>query len=367
MKLACQQKDFNDAVSMAAAASSVRTSVNILQYLKVDATNDGVRVVGCDSEMWVERTLACMVEEPGSICLQSSLLTRLVSSLPDGDIEVHTLDGHGALLKQGASEYRLQTLDAGDFPEPPEFSVEGELTLPMGTLRDAVDSVIYAVSTDTHRQILTGVLFSYDGSTLTLVATDTHRLAVRKLEQPGMGAGVTAVIPEKALKAVKSLPIADEDTVTIRFGGGRMGVEAGGARVVSQLLSGAFPNWERVVPTEPTRTWSVEIDQLAEKVKRTMILATDNANRVRFRGAGDQILIAARSEEKGEAKEEIPMVSNNGEIEIAFNGKYVQDALTQIKGEGVKIEMTESSRSAIFRPADANDDYFCVIMPMALA
>jgi DNA polymerase-3 subunit beta len=308
-----------------------------------------------------------MVEEPGSICLQSTLLAQLVGSLSDGDIQLQTLDGHGALLKQGASEYRLQTLDAADFPEPPNFGGEGELTLPMGTLRTAVDSVIFAVSTDSHRQILTGVLFSYDGTTLTLVATDTHRLAVKKLEQPGIGSGVTAVIPEKALKAIKALPVSDEESVTIKFGGGRLGVEAGGARVVSQLLAGAFPNWERVVPSEPTRTWSVEVDQLAEKVKRAMILAKDNANRVRFRGSSDQIMIAARSEEKGEAKEEVPMVSENGDIEIAFNGKYVQDALSQINGAGVKIEMTESSRSAIFRPADSGDDYYCVIMPMALA
>ena len=135
----------------------------------------------------------------------------------------------------------------------------------------------------------------------------------------------------------------------------------------SQLLAGAYPNWERVVPSESTRTWSVEVDQLAEKVKRTMILARDNANRVKFKGNEDQILIAARSEEKGEAKEEVPMVASNGDVEIAFNGKYVQDALSQIKGPGVKIEMTESSRPAIFRPVESDNEYFCVIMPMALA
>ena len=77
-------------------------------------------------------------------------------------------------------------------------------------------------------------------------------------------------------------------------------------------------------------------------------------------------MLAARSEEKGEGKEEVPMISSNGDVEIAFNGKYVQEALGPIEGPGVRIEMTESSRSAIFRPADDNG-YFCVIMPMALA
>jgi DNA polymerase-3 subunit beta len=367
MKLDCPRREFHDAVSAAAAAASVRTSVHILQNLKVEAVEGGLRVMGCDGEMWVERDLACMVSEPGAICLQARTLNEITSQLPNGDVQLRTLDGSGALLSLGASEYRLQTLDAADFPEPPEFGGDGELKLKMGVLRNAVDSVLYAVSSDSHRQVLTGVLFTYNGQTLTLVATDTHRLAVRKLDQPGIGTSLNAIVPEKALKAIKALPVSDEDVVTIQFGGGRLGVEAGGAKVVSQLLAGTYPNWERVVPSESTRTWSVEADQLLEKVKRAMILAKDNANRVRFKGEADQILISARSEERGEAKEEVLMVGQNGDVEIAFNGRYVQDALDAIEGPGVRIEMTESSRPAVFRPADDDNSYFCVIMPMALA
>jgi DNA polymerase-3 subunit beta len=352
---------------MAAAAASQRTSVNILQNLKVEARDGGIRVLGCDGEMWIERDVACMVHEPGSVCIQASLLRDLVGKLPDGDVELFTLDGNGAMLKQGNAEYRLQTLDAEDFPPAPEIEGESELTLRFGDFKAAVDAVLYAVSTDQHRQILTGVLFTYNGHTLTMVATDTHRLAVKRVEKEGIGSNVTAVVPEKALRAIKSLPVPDDSDIVLRFGAGRMGVEAGGAKVISQLLAGAYPNWERVVPSESTRSWAVETDQLMERVGRIMVLARDNANRIRFRGADDQIVIAARSEEKGEAKEEIPMIGADGNIEIAFNGKYVEDALKAIHDAGVRIEMTESSRPAIFRPAEDSDTYFCVIMPMALA
>lgn len=337
----------------------------ILQNLKLDAGDSGVRILGCDGEMWVERQVACMVEDGGSICVQSKLLNDLVGTLPDGDVSLTTSETQGMLLKQGASEYRMLTLDPTDFPEPPPFGGDTELAIRMGDFREAVESVIFAVSTDNHRPVLTGVFFSYDGNELTLVATDTHRLAVRKISQPGGGASFNAVIPDRALRAIKSLPVGDDTVITISFGGGRLGVEAGGARVISQLLNGPYPNWERVVPSESTRTWQVEVDQLAEKVKRVMILARDNANRVRMTGNGDNLLLSARSEEKGEAKEEVPMVPSNGDVEIAFNGKFVQDALAPIKGPGLRVEMTESSRPAIFRPAD-DEGYFCVIMPMAL-
>jgi DNA polymerase III subunit beta len=365
LKLDCPRKELFDAISAAHAAASGRSPNNILQNLKLEATPNGLRALGCDGEMWVERHVACMVNEPGSVCVQSRLVADLVGSLPDGDLHMHTVNGQGMMLQQGASEYRMLTLDPADFPEPPDYGGEGELTLPMGVLRNAVDSVIFAVSTDTHRPILTGVLFTYDGSTLTLVATDTHRLAVRKIEQPGIGSNITAVVPERALKAIKALPLSDTDSVTISFGGGRVGVTAGEAKVVSQLLAGTYPNWERVIPSEFTRVWSCEVDQLAEKVHRIMILARDNANRVRFKGQDDMILLSARSDDKGEAKEEVPMVADNGEIEIAFNGKFIEQALAAIEGPGVRIEMTENSRPAVLRPAD-DDSYCCVVMPMAL-
>lgn len=337
----------------------------ILQNLKIDTSGGNLRILGCDGEMWVERQVACMVEDGGSICVQSKLIGDLVTTLPDGDVHLQTSDSQGMLLKQGNSEYRMLTLDPTDFPEPPTFGGDGDLTLKMGELRKAIDAVSFAVSSDNHRPICTGVLFQYDGETLTLVATDTHRLAVKKLARPGIGANLTAVVPERALRAIKQLPVGDDDDISISFGAGRLGVEAGGAKVVSQLLMGTYPNWERVVPSESTRSWTMEVDQLTEKVKRVMILARENANRVRMSGQDDQIIISARSEEKGEAKEELAMVPNNGDIEVAFNGRFILDALTPIEGPGVRIEMTENTRASVFRPTE-DDSYFCVIMPMAL-
>ncbi|MFZ4507439.1 MAG: DNA polymerase III subunit beta [Fimbriimonas sp.] len=366
MKFDCPRKEFSDAVSAAANGAAVRSSQVILQSLKVEATDSGIRILGCDGEMWVERTVACLVTEPGAVCVQAKTLNELASSLTTGDVHFQTLDGSGALLSQGASEYRLQTLDADDFPEPPSFGGDGQLSLKAGVFRRAVDSVGYAVSSDEHRQVLRGILMQYNGSTLTLVATDTHRLAVRRMPLEGAGEATSVVIPDKALKAIKSLPIDDDKDLTLVLGNQRVGVEAAGAKVVSQLLVGAYPNWERVVPSETTRTWSMAADQLKEKVKRTLIIARDNAGRVKFSAKGDEVELSAHSDEKGDARERVDIISNNGEVEIAFNGKYVLDTVEAIEGEGVRVEMTESSRPAIFRPTET-DEYFCVIMPMHLA
>ena len=366
MKITCPKKEFFEAVSAAGQAASARTSVNILQTLKIEASGSTIRVVGCDGEMWVERRLASVIEEEGAICVPAKLLVDIANSLPDGDVNLTTTDGTNVLLTQGASEYRLHSLDPIDFPDAPDFGGEHNLNLTLGEFRDAVDSVIFAVSTDPHRQNINGVQMSYDGSTLRLVATDTHRLAVRELMKEGLGSSITAIVPAKALRAIQALPFGDDMAIELNFGSGRVGVSTDAAKIVTQLLTDKYPNWERVVPAESTRSWSLERDQLTSKVRRALIVAKDSASRLRFKGNEETLLIAARSEEKGDAKEELSMISTNGELEIAFNGKYVLDALEPISGPGVKVEMTESMRPAIFRSVEEDKHYFCVIMPMSL-
>ena len=365
LKVDCPRRELNEAVSMACLATGVRSPLTLFQNLKLSSTNGQLKVLGCDGEMWIERTLACSTSEAGAALLPAKVLAELTKQLPDGDVNL-TWQGNQVTISEGDSVYQLMALDAEDFPEPPNTQTDSELTIGMGAFKEAVDSVLFAVSSDAHRQALTGVYFSYDGSTLMLVATDTHRLAVRKLDHGGIGGQFTAIVPEKAIRAIKALSIPDLDNLTIRFGGNRLTVETSGTKIVSLLYDGPYPNWQRVVPSEHTRVWSVETDKLREVVNRARIVAKDSANRVRFSGAEDKIVLLARGEQ-GEANEVVDAVMQNGTVDMAFNGQYVQEALGPIKGPGVRIEITESTRPAVFRSADDTDSYFCVIMPMALA
>ncbi|MBL8088279.1 MAG: DNA polymerase III subunit beta [Chthonomonas sp.] len=366
MKLEINRKDISDALTHAGAASTTRSGVPLLKTVLLEASDSALRMLGCDGEMWAERTVAANVHQPGKVCVECQVMQQLVGALPDGMVEIETVENQ-VVLRHGQSDWKLMPYLADDFPPIPENTGTAELRLPMKSVREAVDSVSYAVADDHSRPVLTGVLMRYDGARLTLVATDTHRLAVRHIDREGIGSHVDAIVPEKALKAVKSLPLSDDDELTIQFDEQRLYVDAGSAKVVSMLLMGVYPNWERVVPSEFTRSWTLDREELMSNVNRAMILARDSANRVRFSGNGEMIVISARSDEKGEAKEEVATISKNGDIDIAFNGRYVLDALKAMKGEGICAELTESTRPAVFRPIDEVGEQFCVIMPMALS
>ncbi|GAB4122021.1 MAG: DNA polymerase III subunit beta [Fimbriimonadaceae bacterium] len=365
MKATVSRKELNDALSIAASASSARSTQPALMSIRMTLADGKLTLLGCDGEMWAQAYLPASIEVEGEICVQTRFLTEVVGALPDEQVTLQ-LSGTSLVIEGGQSEWKLFATPADLFPGIPDVPSTGELSLPMGLLQDSLDAVTYAVSSDTTRGVLTGVLMNYDGRTLTLVATDTHRLAVNRVHREGVGSDLNYIVPEKALKTIRSLPVPSDEDITIRFDGVRMSVDVGTAQVVSQLLDGNYPNWQRVVPSEFTRQWTMDRKEFYDNLKRAAILARDNSNRVTLSGQGDKVVISARSDERGTAKEEVPVISQNGDIDIAFNVKFIMDALNAFDSEGVRTEMTEASRSAVIRPVEGGEDRFCVVMPMAL-
>lgn len=365
MKATVARPELQSALSLAASASSARSAMPALTSIRLEAKESTLNLVGCDGEMWCSATLPANVELDGAVCVQQKLFSDIVSALGPGEVSME-LVGTAVILRYGSSEWKMLALPAEEFPAPPEVQGASSLTLPFGGLVRGIEGVSFACGDDATRPVLTGVLFEYSGSVLTMVATDTHRLAVNKIHQEGIGSPLKVVVPEKALRAIKLLSLGADEQITVEFDDIRLAVEVGGSRIVSQLLSGNYPNWERVVPTEFTRSWMIDREELLKCVDRAMIMARDSANRVRFKGDGETVVVSSRSEDKGEAKEEIKVVSRNGDLEIAFNGKFLKEAIQAFGSPGVTAEMTEASRPAILRPTDEGEDHYCIVMPMAI-
>jgi DNA polymerase-3 subunit beta len=368
MVIDCKRKEFLDAVSLAATPSSSRaTTMPVLQSLLVEAGDNQLRLVGCDGEMWVERKLPTMVSNQGALALNAKLLQEILGSLPEGDVHLEQPNESSVRLSLGQSDYRVVGLSADDFPQLPPVTADAQVTMKAKDFADMVESVSFAVAHENQgRQVLTGILFDFDGDTLKTVATDTHRLAVRIGSFPGIGAAVTAIVPGRAMNVIRRLPVTSDGEISLSFGGNRLVVETDGARVVTQLLDGQFPPYERVIPSNSTRKWLLDRETLAGCVKRCSVLAKDNSQRIVFKSSGDQLTLHSRSEGVGEVKEEMALMKEGEDVEIAFNGKYVSDAISPITSPQVVIEMTESERAAGVKAADDDKSYLCVIMPMAL-
>jgi DNA polymerase-3 subunit beta len=371
MKVTTTRKELLEGVQTVAHAVSGRSSLPILQHIHLSAEGDGLKLTATDLEIGIECFVPATVEMPGDATTPAKLTQEVLSSLPDADIKLSDDATHAVLLTCERSEYKLLGLSPAEYPSLPEVSEATSFAVPAETLKEMIKQTIFAVSTEETRAILTGVLVEYDGVTLRMVATDTHRLTVRSHRAGGnaLETPLTAVIPARAMNELARIVGDYEGEVEVQIGRNQASFrpvdDPRRTFLITRLIDGQFPAYQRVIPTTYTKRLTLTTDEFLRAVRRASLVARDISNRVILNTNGEYLIIEAESGQSGKAHEEVEVVREGDDITVAFNARYLIDVLSVVDSEGVHLELTESLRPAVIRPAD-RDNYLCVLMPMAL-
>lgn len=386
------RKDLFDGIAVVGKAVATRSSLPILTHvlLRQDEGTGRLRMTATDLEMWIEHTLPTSQETMaitggGAATAPARNLADLLGAMPEANVELTSEGGDGEAaagpyalhLRCNRANYKLLGLSPEEFPLLPQVKQDTQFRVKREDLREAIRQTIFAVSSDEARAILTGILLVYKEGKLRCVATDTHRLAVRECETiEGTGNETQVVVPSRAMQEVLRIIGGSDDgevAVTLSDNQVQFKVEdektGAGTTLISRLIEGQFPSYERVIPQAADRILTLERDPLLSAVKRASIVARESANRIVFRTAdsedGERLTITAESGNLGNAFEEVEVAREGADtpVEIAFNAKYLSDVLSVLDAEGLKIELTEPLRPGVIRPV-GDSNYFCVLMPM---
>lgn len=384
------RKDLFDGVAMVGKAVATRSSLPILTHvlLRQDEGTGRLRLTATDLEMWIEHTLpgsqeTIAIAEGGAATAPARNLADLLGAMPEANVELTSEGGpespgpYALHLRCNRANYKLLGLSPEEFPLLPQVKEDTQFRVRRDDLREAIRQTIFAVSSDEARAILTGILVVYKGGKLRCVATDTHRLAVRECDTiEGTGAEAQAVVPSRAMQEVlRIIGGSDEGDVAVTLSDNQVQFKVedektgAGTTLISRLIEGQFPSYERVIPQSADRILTLEREPLLSAVKRAAIVARESANRIVFRTAdgedGERLTITAESGNLGNAFEEVEVAREGSDapVEIAFNAKYLSDVLSVLDSEGLRFELTEPLRPGVIRPV-GDSNYFCVLMPM---
>ncbi len=373
LKALCPRKDLFEAVQTVGHAVSGRTSLPILSHVLIQNEEDGLRLTATDLEIGISLKLpGARIESAGGLTAPAKLLTELLGALPEGDVNISVDLSHAVRLTCGRSDYKILGLPADEYPKLPDVQETNSFVIPQALLRDMIKKTLFAVSPDEARAILTGILVALDGDKVTFVATDTHRLAVRYAKATEGRGSVNAIVPARAMNELMRILTDEVGNVTVRLSDNQVQfMTPQGITVVSKLIEGQFPNYERVIPTAHEKTLTLQTQPLQRAVRRAEIVARNNAHRVVLKTQGENLAIRAESNLEGSAYEEVEVAREGDDVEIAFNAKYLLDVLGVLDEEGCYLEMTESLKPGVLRPVPANAEtdggqYLCVLMPMQI-
>ncbi len=370
MKLAIERAALLRSLSHVQNVVERRTTIPILSNVMLRADGETLHLTATDMDLSMASAEPARIERPGTTTVAAHTLFEIVRKLPEGaEVVVEQApEAHELSLRAARSVFTLPALPADEFPAMDLDELDVRFAMPAAELRRLIDKTRFAISTEETRYYLNGIHLHAFGSgaaaVLRAVATDGHRLARIELALPAGAEAIPAIIvPRKTVAELRKLVDTLEGDVRVAVSPTRIQFILERAVLVSRLIDGTFPDYERVIPVGNERLAELGTKAFAAAVDRVSTISTERARAVKLGFDDGRLLASAVSTEAGRAEEEIDAAYSSEPLEIGFNSRYILDMLAEVEGETVRLEMANPAAPTLVRdPADSSTVY--VLMPM---
>ncbi|HLE74020.1 MAG TPA: DNA polymerase III subunit beta [Anaerolineales bacterium] len=375
MKVSVLQENLAQGLNVVSRAVSPRSTYPILANVLISAEDGRLKLSATDRELGITAWIGAKIEEPGATTVPARTLGDLVTTFPNESIQMELVVRTQTLqLRAGRSNAEIKGIDAQEFPPMPEPDKAAGIELTAGDFKEMIQQVVFAASRDDARPVLTGVLITIEGKTMTMAAADGFRLSVRKaqlksaVEQP-----LRAIVPARALNELARIATDDKEQVHMMLppGRGQVVFSLKDAELRCQLVEGAFPEYQQIIPDGHKTRTIVSAESFLKAAKQAEIFARESSHIARLDikpGDGKTpgtMEISAQSEETGSNDSKMDATVEGVPILIAFNVRFLREALDVMKSSDVALETTAAAAPGVLHPV-GNEDFLHVIMPMHL-
>ena len=342
-----------------------RQTMPVLSNVMLAARNNKLSITGTDLEVELVATSEIAVAQAGDITVPGRKFLDIMRALPEGVQVTVATESERVSVKAGRSRFTLSTLPAAEFPVVEEVNPQHTVTVSQAVFRRLIDKTHFSMAQQDVRYYLNGMLLESDGKMLRTVATDGHRLALSETELDEKAkAKHQVIVPRKGVLELQRI-LGDEGTVELAIGTNHVRCEIGAIRFTSKLIDGRFPEYGRVIPSNPTKLVEADREALRAALQRTAILSNEKYRGVRLSAKTNLLTLQAHNPEQEEAEDSVEVSYDGDEVEIGFNVTYLLDALSAIDGDRVQVGLTDENSSCLITVPGKQDCRY-VVMPMRL-
>jgi DNA polymerase-3 subunit beta len=376
MKVTVLQENLARGLSVVSRAVSPRSTLPVLSNILI-ATDEGrLRLSATNLELGITCWIAARIDEEGSTTVPARTFGDLINTLPGDQVQLSLdMKTQSLHVKGGASNNDIKCIDAQEFPPLPVPEMDGAIQLNVVDFKEMVQQVAFAASTDEARPVLMGVLLHVEKDKVTMAAADGFRLSVRKavLSHPAQQP-LNVIIPARALNELARVATDGEESIymVVPKSRGQVLFRVKDVEVVSQLIDGTFPDYQQIIPRNYKSRTLVSTASLLKACKQAEIFAREGSNVARLdikQSKGEmqpsEVEISATSEETGKNETIVEATVDGGSVLIAFNVKFLREALEVIRTPNVALETSAANAPGVVRPV-GDDNFLHVIMPMHL-
>lgn len=336
-----------------------RSSNPGLNLVRIDLGDDQLRFVGSNLDLDVRTALPADVSGEGAVAVPAHVFGQVVRALPGEDVALEVEDRELAITS-GSFGTRLQLADLDSAPNP-AFADAHAAELPGSALAAALGQVRYAAAVAEYQAIFRGVKLELSDEGTRAVATDGFRLAYFDLDAVS-GLDAEIVVPARSVDEIVRL--LEDEPVKLQVGEGSLSLASGAFEVNAKLMEGSFPDYRRVIPANFPVVVTLPAQALAESVTRVAVMADKTANnRVDlFIRDGTMQITAEGSYGRSQEAMEVSQEGSDAEIALAYNARYLTDALGPLTGD-LRLSLSgPTSPSLLTEPSDPH--YLAMVVPL---
>ena len=344
-----------------------RHTLPILSNVLLEKQGDKLTLLATDIEIQITTSTQCVGGEgDGALTVGARKLQEILRSLPEKTEVSLVLEDKRLQVRAGKSKFSLQTLPADDFPRMTIADGETrEFQLSQKAFRQLLGKTQYSMAAQDVRYYLNGLMLLVEGKELRAVATDGHRLAYASVEIEADLPRQELILPRKTVLELNRLLIDSDDALKITLTANQIRFAFGSVVLVSKLIDGKFPDYERVVPATLRNHMTVGRQALMQAMTRAAILTNEKFRGVRVVLSENSLKLIAANAEQEEAQDEIEVNYQGEAIDVGFNVGYLLDVLNNISAEEVQWSFNDANSSALIS-IPGNDRFKYVVMPMRI-
>jgi DNA polymerase-3 subunit beta len=365
MKINASREDLLAPLQSVIGVVERRQTMPVLANVLLAAREGRLSVTGTDLEVELVAMSTVSVQQAGDITVPGRKLLEIFRALPEKTTVMLSTEGERVSVRAGRSRFTLSSLPAAEFPLVEEINAQQTLSVAQGEFRRLIDKTHFSMAQQDVRYYLNGLLLETDAKALRAVATDGHRLALCEIELAGRAKTTHQVIvPRKGVLELQRI-LGTEGTLEVAIGTNHVRAQIGEIRFTSKLIDGRFPEYGRVIPSDPPKMVEADRETLRQALQRTAILSNEKYRGIRLTVRPGLITLQAHNPEQEEAEDQVEVNYQGEEVEIGFNVNYLLDALSAIEADKVEIGLTDSNSSCLIHaPGTTHTRY--VVMPMRL-
>ena len=343
-----------------------RHTLPILSNVLMEKNGEDLTLLATDIEIQIRTSTTAANADKVALTVGARKLQDILRSLPESTEVMLSLDDKRLQIKAGKSRFNLQTLPAEDFPRM--LSADGQaarIQLTQGQFKRLLALVQYSMAQQDIRYYLNGLLLVIDGAEMRVVATDGHRLAFASEALPETMPRSEVILPRKTILELSRQLADNDEPLEIVLTPTQARFSFGNIELVSKLIDGKFPDYERVIPQQHGKVLVLARDVLQHSLMRAAILTNEKFRGVRLVLDNDSLKILSTNAEQEEAQEEIEVAYQGDSLDVGFNVTYLLDVLNNVDVDTIECRLADANSSALFK-LPGNERFKYVVMPMRI-